>query len=48
MHRQTSAVRIEQGGGLSQVDRELSGPQFPEEPQKKVFCKSVNKLKGIP
>jgi hypothetical protein len=48
MQWQNSAVRIKQGGRLSQTDRELSGQQFSEEPQKKVLCKSVNKLEGIP
>jgi hypothetical protein len=34
MHWQNSAVRIEQGGRLNQIDRELSGQQFSEQPQK--------------
>ena len=46
MHWQNSAVRIKQGGGLSQTDRELSGQQFSEEPQKKCSANPSISSKG--
>ena len=46
MNWQNAVVRIEQGGRLSQIDQELSGQQFFEEPEKKCSANPSISLKG--